>query len=116
MDSASAPSYPALTDDADTEVCVIGAGIAGLTTAYLLAIEGRTFVVIDDGQIGSGESSRTTAHVSNEIDDRYVEIARVHGEESARVAAASHTAAIEFIVARGQSSAATRIRSRCIVT
>jgi glycine/D-amino acid oxidase-like deaminating enzyme/nitrite reductase/ring-hydroxylating ferredoxin subunit len=97
MESASLPTYPAIADDVNAEVCVIGAGIAGLTTAYLLAIEGRTVVVIDDGQIGSGESSRTTAHLSNEIDDRYVEIARVHGEEGARIAAASHSAAIEFI-------------------
>lgn len=97
MDSASVPSYPALTDNADTEVCIIGAGIAGLTTAYLLALEGRKVIVIDDGQIGSGETSRTTAHLSNEIDDRYVEVERVHGEENARLAAESHTAAIDFI-------------------
>lgn len=99
MDTASAPSYPALTDNADTEVCIIGAGIAGLTTAYLLALEGKRVIVIDDGQIGGGETSRTTAHLSNQIDDGYVEIARVHGDENARIAAASHTAAIDFIEA-----------------
>ena len=53
MDSASLPNYPALTEGADCEVCIIGAGIAGLTTAYLLALEGRRVIVIDDGQIGS---------------------------------------------------------------
>jgi glycine/D-amino acid oxidase-like deaminating enzyme/nitrite reductase/ring-hydroxylating ferredoxin subunit len=99
MDSVSLPSYPALTDSADCEACIIGAGIAGLTTAYLLALEGRRVIVIDDGQIGSGETSRTTAHLSNEIDDRYVGVARVHGSEGARIAAASHTAAIDFIEA-----------------
>jgi glycine/D-amino acid oxidase-like deaminating enzyme/nitrite reductase/ring-hydroxylating ferredoxin subunit len=99
MDSASIPSYPALTTGVDADVCIIGAGIAGLTTAYLLALEGRRVIVIDDGQIGSGETSRTTAHLSNEIDDRYVEVARVHGSEGARIAAASHTAAIDFIEA-----------------
>jgi glycine/D-amino acid oxidase-like deaminating enzyme/nitrite reductase/ring-hydroxylating ferredoxin subunit len=97
MDTASVPNYPALTDGADTGVCIIGAGIAGLTTAYLLSMQGQKVIVIDDGQIGSGETSRTTAHLSNEIDDRYVEIARVHGEEGARIAADSHTAAIDFI-------------------
>jgi glycine/D-amino acid oxidase-like deaminating enzyme/nitrite reductase/ring-hydroxylating ferredoxin subunit len=97
MDTASVPSYPALTDSATAGVCVIGAGIAGLTTAYLLSMQGQKVIVIDDGQIGSGESSRTTAHLSNEIDDRYVEIARVHGEEGARIAADSHTSAIDFI-------------------
>jgi len=97
MDTASVPSYPSLTDNLDTSVCIVGAGIAGLTTAYLLSGQGRKVIVIDDGQIGSGETSRTTAHLSNEIDDRYVEIERVHGEEGARLAADSHTAAIDFI-------------------
>ena len=97
MDTASVPGFPALSTSADAEVCIIGAGIAGLTTAYLLSKQGQKVVVIDDGQIGSGETSRTTAHLSNEIDDRYVEIARVHGEEGARIAADSHTSAIDFI-------------------
>ena len=97
MDSASLPVYPALTENASTDVCVIGAGIAGLTTAYLLASEGTQVIVVDDGQVGSGETSRTTAHLSNEIDDRYVEVARVHGEDGARIAADSHTRAIDFI-------------------
>ncbi|MEP7086828.1 MAG: FAD-dependent oxidoreductase, partial [Gemmatimonadota bacterium] len=70
-----------------------------MTTAYLLALEGQRVIVVDDGQIGSGESSRTTAHLSNEIDDRYVEVARVHGDENARIAAESHTEAIAFIEA-----------------
>ncbi|HEY2895762.1 MAG TPA: FAD-dependent oxidoreductase, partial [Gemmatimonadaceae bacterium] len=97
MDTASVPSFPALSSGIETEVCIVGAGIAGLTTAYLLSKHGRKVTVIDDGQIGSGETSRTTAHLSNEIDDRYVEIARVHGGDGARIAASSHTAAIDFI-------------------
>ncbi len=97
MDTVSVPSYPALTDNVTTGACVVGAGIAGLTTAYLLSRQGQKVIVIDDGQIGSGETSRTTAHLSNEVDDRYVEIKRVHGEDGARIAAASHTAAIDFI-------------------
>src|SRR3569832_2026574 len=87
MDPASVPSFPALSASADAEVCIIGAGIAGLTTAYLLAKEGRKVILIDDGQIGSGETSRTTAHLADEIDARSVEIARVHGEDRARIAA-----------------------------
>src|SRR5665213_4567997 len=99
MDTASTPVYPSITEGAQTDVCIIGAGIAGLTTAYLLASAGTQVIVVDDGQVGSGETSRTTAHLSNEIDDRYVEVARVHGSEGARIAAASHTAAIDFIEA-----------------
>ena len=33
--------YPPLTGTVETDVCVVGAGLAGMTTAYLLAKEGR---------------------------------------------------------------------------
>ena len=78
---------------------MIGAGIAGLTTAYLLAREGKEVVVLDDGPIGGGETGRTTAHLSNAIDDRYYEIQRLHGADGARLAAESHTSAISRIEA-----------------
>ena len=74
-----------------------------MTTAYLLLQEGKSVVVLDDGPIGGGQTQRTTAHLSNAIDDRYVAIEGWHGQEGARLAAESHTAAIdriEAIVAR----------------
>lgn len=86
-----------LAEDLEADVCVVGAGIAGLSTAYMLACEGRRVVVLDDGPVGGGETERTTAHLSNAIDDRYTEIERIHGVEGAKLAAESHTAAIEKI-------------------
>jgi len=88
---------PALTQDLRTEVCVIGAGIAGITTAYLLAKAGKRVVVLDDGAVGGGETGRTTAHLSSALDDRYHVLERLHGLEGARIAAASHAAAIDKI-------------------
>jgi glycine/D-amino acid oxidase-like deaminating enzyme/nitrite reductase/ring-hydroxylating ferredoxin subunit len=82
-----------------TDILVIGAGIAGLTTAYLLQREGRRVTVLDDGPIGSGETGRTTAHLSNAIDDRFTEIERVYGQQGSRQAAESHGAAIDRIEA-----------------
>lgn len=38
-------------------------------------------IVLDDGRIGGGMTERTTAHLSNAIDDRYFEIERIHGEK-----------------------------------
>jgi glycine/D-amino acid oxidase-like deaminating enzyme/nitrite reductase/ring-hydroxylating ferredoxin subunit len=99
MASADIPAGPALTKDLSVDVCVVGAGIAGLTTAYLLANEGRSVVVVDDGRIAGGETSRTTAHLVNALDDRYYEIESIHGEKGARLAAESHTAAIDRIEA-----------------
>ncbi|WP_406698956.1 FAD-dependent oxidoreductase [Singulisphaera sp. Ch08] len=68
-----------------------------MTTAYLLTREGKSVVVLDDGPLAGGETQRTTAHLSNALDDRYFEIERLHGQQGARLAAESHSAAIERI-------------------
>jgi len=88
-----------LRENIEADVCIVGAGIAGLTTAYeLLVAAPRSVVVLDlASAVGSGETGHTTAHLSNAIDDRYVELERVLGADAARVAAASHSAAIDRI-------------------
>jgi glycine/D-amino acid oxidase-like deaminating enzyme len=99
------PSTPTLDKNSSADVCIVGAGIAGMTTAYLLAREGKSVVILDKNQIGSGETAYTTAHLSNVIDSGYREIEVHHGAKGARLVAQSHTAAIaqiESIVAEEQ--------------
>lgn len=93
------PRRPKLAADATADACIVGAGIAGLSVAYTLVRAGRSVVVLDDGPVGGGMTARTTAHLANALDDRYVEIERMHGESGARIAAESHTAAIDRIEA-----------------
>lgn len=95
--NTAVPELPPLTGDIRSTVCVVGAGIAGMTTAYLLARAGRAVVVIDDGPIGGGETGRTTAHITAALDDGYSEIEKMHGEGGALIAAESHSAAINRI-------------------
>jgi glycine/D-amino acid oxidase-like deaminating enzyme/nitrite reductase/ring-hydroxylating ferredoxin subunit len=104
MATADTPLQPRLQDHVRTDVCIIGAGIAGLTTAHLLSREGRSVVVLDDGPIGGGMTGRTTAHLTNAFDDRYLEVEKLHGEEGARFTAESHTAAIDKVeeIVRGE--------------
>src|SRR5207249_11672750 len=97
MATADMPSRTPLTEDARVNTCVVGAGIAGMTTSYLLARAGKSVIVLDDGPIGGGMTGRTTAHLVTALDDRYFELERLHGEEGALLAAESHTAAIDKV-------------------
>src|SRR5438105_2706705 len=99
MATADVPSEKTLGQDTKTDVCIIGAGIAGLTTAYLLTREGKSVVVLDDGPVGGGMTARTTAHLTNALDDRFYELERLFGEEGSRLAAQSHTVAIDRVEA-----------------
>ena len=91
------PQSRRLNRDLEVDVCVIGGGISGITTAYLLAKAGRKVVLLDDGPLASGMTHVTTAHLSNVIDDRFTNMERWHGAEKTRLAAQSHAAAIDFI-------------------
>jgi glycine/D-amino acid oxidase-like deaminating enzyme/nitrite reductase/ring-hydroxylating ferredoxin subunit len=95
--TSDTPLEARLTENVRADVCVVGAGIAGMTTAYLLAKEGKSVVVLDDGPIGGGQTARTTAHLTNALDDRFFELERLFGEKGSRLAAESHTAAIDRI-------------------
>jgi len=60
-----------------TGVCVIGAGMAGLSVAYALARAGVDVVVIDRGPVGGGETGRTTAHLASALDDHFFRLERL---------------------------------------
>jgi hypothetical protein len=77
--AATMPIYSSLRDDVHADVCIVGAGIAGLTTAYLLAQAGKIVVILDDGELAGGMTSATTAHLTNALDDRYFEMERLTG-------------------------------------
>ena len=93
------PDLGPLTADADADVCVVGAGIAGLTTAYLLARAGRRVIVLEKDRPGSGETGATTAHLASAQDDRFAELVSVFGEDGTRALYQSHAAAIDRIEA-----------------
>ncbi len=97
MATAAMRDEEPLTSNAHADVCIVGAGIAGLTTAYLLSKERKRVVVIDDGPSAGGETCRTTAHLVSAVDDRFYHLERLHGADGARLAAQSHAAAIDKI-------------------
>src|SRR6266446_8327038 len=71
LDDASPQEFDRLDGNLETDICVVGAGIAGLSAARLLAKAGREVAVFDHGPVGGGETGRTTAHLSWALDDRF---------------------------------------------
>lgn len=91
------PKYEKLAQDLETDVCIIGAGIAGISAAFELVKEGKNVVLIEARDVLSGETGRTSGHLSTSLGDGFTEIASKHGEEHAKLVAQSHAWALEHV-------------------
>ncbi|MCS0602185.1 FAD-dependent oxidoreductase [Streptomyces sp. LP11] len=93
--TAPGPSHPALTEDTDADVAVVGAGIAGLSTAHELARTGLRVVVLEAGRVAAGVTGYTTAKLTAQHTLVYDRLRRTRGPEGARLYARSQSEAIE---------------------
>ena len=85
----------ALNKDIKTDVLIIGAGIAGILTAYMLKQKGRDVVLIDAAEIASGNTKNTTAKITSQHDLIYSKLISEFGEEKARQYAKANELAIK---------------------
>ena len=97
MDVAVGPNAAPLQGDSECDVVIIGAGIAGISTAYELAIEGSHVIVLDRGTIAGGITARTTAHLAPLCDDLTSAMIGLRGEEMSRRFYESQAAAVDRI-------------------
>ncbi len=81
MDVDVAPNACELEGDQSADTVIIGSGIAGISTAYELAIEGQKVIVLDRGPIAGGITARTSAHLAPLCDDLTSEMIRLRGED-----------------------------------
>ena len=88
------PKFSKLTQDLQAEVCVVGSGIAGVSTAYELVTRGVSVVMLEARDAVSGESSRTSGHLSS---DGFTDIAKKHGNDGAKAIAESQVWAMKRI-------------------
>jgi glycine/D-amino acid oxidase-like deaminating enzyme/nitrite reductase/ring-hydroxylating ferredoxin subunit len=103
LDRESPPAArPQLDGDRSADVAVVGAGITGLTAALLLAREGRSVVVVDQGRVGEGTTGHSTAKVTSQHGLSYASIRKLRGTETARAYGAANEAAKEWIVAAAE--------------
>lgn len=89
--------FSPLANAMETDVLIIGGGVAGIMTAYQLLKSGKDVIIVEDGEIGSGETGRTSAHLTYSLDTQYVDLESRFGAEDARLIAEAHKNAIDWI-------------------
>src|SRR3954465_8067944 len=97
MDIDVAPDARELEGNRSCDTIVIGSGIAGMSTAYELAMEGQKVIVVDRGRIAGGITARTTAHLAPLCDDLTSAMIKLRGEEVSRAFYESQAAAVDRI-------------------
>ena len=97
VDSAPTPGYESMDGATSADVAVIGAGIVGLTCAFLLQQEGLDVVLLERSEIARGVTGYTTAKVTSSHGLVYTKVTKNFGEDGARVYGESNEAAIEKI-------------------
>jgi len=83
----------------DADVAIVGAGVTGLTAAALLSRSGWRVTVLERDRVGSGETGRTTSHLTEAVDAHYHTLVRDFGLDAARLVAESSRDAMAWIEA-----------------
>ena len=95
--STQAKSYPALDEDINVDFLIIGGGLTGITTAYLLQKEGLKVAVLEADHIARGTTGHTTAKITSQHDIIYSRIQSQLGREPAEQYAYANETAIREI-------------------
>lgn len=91
------PEFPHLKEDLDVDVVIVGGGITGLTSAYLLVNEGLKVAVLEADRLLNGTTGHTTAKVTAQHDLIYDEFIQNFGKSTARLYYEANTDALNFI-------------------
>jgi glycine/D-amino acid oxidase-like deaminating enzyme len=88
-----------LSGEIDVGVLIVGGGLTGIISAYLLNKEGFSVALVEKDTIASGASSYSTAFATQSVDTKYFDIAQNLGDKAASLVYESHSSAIETLEA-----------------
>ncbi|WP_138751647.1 FAD-dependent oxidoreductase [Paenibacillus sinopodophylli] len=89
--------YASLEQNIETDITVVGGGISGITTAYVLAKEGFKVVLVEAGRLLGGTTGHTTAKITAQHDLIYDELIGSEGKEKALLYYKANEEALQFV-------------------
>lgn len=89
--------FPSLAGDIEVDVAIVGGGITGISTAYLLAKAGKKVAVLESRKIGMGTTGSSTGNLYATTDEHLHQIASKHSDDTMKAVALSRKAAVDFI-------------------
>ena len=84
-DTTATPQFPALNSDTRTSVLIIGAGIAGILTAYFLHRQGIPYILVEKDEICSHTTANTTAKITFQHSLIFHKLSKTRGEHAAKM-------------------------------
>ncbi|RSK26696.1 FAD-dependent oxidoreductase [Bacillus sp. HMF5848] len=102
-DGVSLPSFPTLHENIEVDVCIVGAGITGITLGYLLSKQNISVAIIEASQILNGTTGHTTAKLTAQHGLIYDQFINQQGLEKAKQYFESNMRAIQFVRDTAQS-------------
>lgn len=78
------PEFPALDRAPDVDVIIVGGGMTGITAAHLLKQAGKRVALLDRGRCATGQTARTTAHLTAVVDTPLARLVERLGVDDAR--------------------------------
>ncbi|MGE3611299.1 MAG: FAD-dependent oxidoreductase [Bacteriovoracaceae bacterium] len=91
------PRFQKLNQNLKTEICVVGGGIAGLSIAYQMAKRGHKVTLVEGFRLLSGQTGRTTAHLSHQLERLFTDLIRWQDKENLKDLVHAHVTAIDTI-------------------
>ena len=91
------PSFPALQESITTDIAIVGGGIAGIVSAYLLAKAGKKIILLDAGKLIDGATGYTTAKITAQHNLLYSEFIETIGAEQAKLYYEANSGGLKFI-------------------
>src|SRR4030095_746283 len=97
IENTSSPQFPALKEDIAVDVLIVGAGVPGITAAYLLKRAGHSVALVDRGRCCSAETAYTTAHLTCVTDASLRDLVKNFGKDHAQAVWDAGMSAIDTI-------------------